>query len=194
MVSPIALAAIAIGTLAAGIIYLAGNWDKLSPAQKAITILGALAAAAVAAAVAIAIFHTAWSVGIAAAAIVGGLALLGLTAACLKSNGSADSNAGQSFYGANDFSSSPIPQLANGAVIQGGKPFYAILGDQPAGQTNVEAPLSTIEQALQNVYDRNGSSGDINLAITLDGDVVYKSVVKRDQMYQEATGQSAFGY
>lgn len=193
LISPISLAAIAIGSLAAGIIYLASNWNKLSPAQRAITILGALAAAAVAAAVAIAIFHTAWSIGIAAAAIVGGLALLGLSAACLSSGvNTGNSNAGQNFYYANDFTSSPIPQLANGAVIQGGKPFYAILGDQPAGQTNIESPLSTIEQAVQNVYDRNGNSGDINLSVILDGEKIYQSVVKRDQMFQEATGCSAF--
>ncbi len=87
-----------------------------------------------------------------------------------------------------------IPRLANGAVIPGGRPFAAILGDQPAGQTNVETPLSTIEQALQNVYDKNGSSGDIYLTATLDGDVVYKSVVKRDKIHRKATGRSSFAY
>lgn len=193
-ISPIKLAAIAIGVLAAGIIYLASNWDKLSGAQKAITILGALAAAAIAAAVAIAVFHTAWSVGIAAAAIVGGLALLGLTTACLKSNGNTSESTATSFYNGNDFSSSPLPMLANGAVIQGGRPFAAILGDQPAGQTNIESPLSTIEDAVQNVYDRNGGTGEINLNIYLDGEPVYKSVVKQDRMHQKATGHSAFAY
>lgn len=193
-ISPIKLAAIAIAVLAAGIIYLASNWDKLSGAQKAITILGALAAAAIAAAVAIAVFHTAWSVGIAAAAIVGGLALLGLTTACLKSNGNTSESTATSFYNGNDFSSSPLPMLANGAVIQGGRPFAAILGDQPAGQTNIESPLSTIEDAVQNVYDRNGGTGEINLNIYLDGEPVYKSVVKQDRMHQKATGHSAFAY
>ena len=42
-----------------------------------------------------------------------------------------------------------IPELANGAVIQGGSPFLAMLGDQPAGQTNIEAPLDTITQAVR---------------------------------------------
>lgn len=49
-----------------------------------------------------------------------------------------------------------IPHLASGAVIRGGRPFAALLGDQPAGQTNVEAPLSTIEEALENVMSRMG--------------------------------------
>ncbi|MCI8801539.1 MAG: hypothetical protein HFH88_17290 [Lachnospiraceae bacterium] len=42
-----------------------------------------------------------------------------------------------------------IPRLATGAVIRGGNPFMAILGDQPAGQTNIEAPLETIRQAVR---------------------------------------------
>lgn len=49
-----------------------------------------------------------------------------------------------------------VPALASGAVIRGGNPFMAILGDQPVGQTNIEAPLSTIEQAVENVMNRNG--------------------------------------
>lgn len=42
-----------------------------------------------------------------------------------------------------------IPALATGAVIPGGKPFMAMLGDQRAGQTNIEAPLDTIVEAVK---------------------------------------------
>lgn len=42
-----------------------------------------------------------------------------------------------------------IPYLATGAVIPGGRPFPAILGDQRAGQTNIEAPLDTIVEAVK---------------------------------------------
>ena len=62
-----------------------------------------------------------------------------------------------------------IPMLANGAVIRGGNPFAAILGDQPAGQTNIEAPLSTIEDAVRNVVgDRSG--GVLNVNLNYDGE------------------------
>lgn len=40
-----------------------------------------------------------------------------------------------------------IPYLAKGAVIPPHSPFMAMLGDQPHG-TNIEAPLSTIQEAL----------------------------------------------
>lgn len=42
-----------------------------------------------------------------------------------------------------------IPHLASGSVIRGGDPFVALLGDQPRGQTNIEAPLPTIRQAMR---------------------------------------------
>lgn len=42
-----------------------------------------------------------------------------------------------------------IPRLATGAVIPGGSPFLAMLGDQKKGQTNIEAPLETIVEAFK---------------------------------------------
>ena len=47
-----------------------------------------------------------------------------------------------------------IPTLAKGAVIPPNKQFLAMLGDQTHG-TNVEAPLSTIQEAVANVMDDN---------------------------------------
>lgn len=43
-----------------------------------------------------------------------------------------------------------IPYLAKGAVLPANRPFMAVVGDQRHG-TNVEAPLATIQEALQNV-------------------------------------------
>lgn len=66
-----------------------------------------------------------------------------------------------------------IPRLATGAVIRGGNPFMAILGDQPAGQTNIEAPLATIEKALENVMSRNGyakESVPVTINLNYDGE------------------------
>lgn len=42
-----------------------------------------------------------------------------------------------------------IPRLATGAVIPGGSPFVAMLGDQPKGKTNIEAPLETLIEAFK---------------------------------------------
>lgn len=59
----------------------------------------------------------------------------------------------------NPLSVPQIPKLAKGAVIKGGSPFMAILGDQPRGMTNIEAPLDTIRQAVQMELDNVGSYG-----------------------------------
>ena len=76
-----------------------------------------------------------------------------------------------------------IPALARGAVIPPNREFLAVLGDQKSG-TNVEAPLSTIEQAVTNVMNRMGYGGGqvIENVVLLDGEVIFrnqKKVAKR---------------
>ncbi len=78
-----------------------------------------------------------------------------------------------------------IPLLATGAVIPANAPFAAILGDQKSG-TNVEAPLKTIEQAVDNVLARRGlntgtDNGLIHNIIKLDGQVLYDAFKKIDK-------------
>lgn len=189
--SPIALAALAIGVLAAGIIYLSMQWDKLTPKQRTITLLGSLAAAATAAAVAIAIFHTAWSVGVAAAAIAAGLALLGLTFAFSKSNSKAHGGAGQSFYSANDFSKSPLPGLATGTVVpRSARPFAAVLGDNNK-ETEVVSPLSTMKQAFLEAM-KEGGGQRVNVYLEGDAAAVFKLVRTESDRYTRETGEFAF--
>lgn len=66
-----------------------------------------------------------------------------------------------------------IPHLASGSVIQGGRPFAAILGDQPRGQVNIEAPLATIEQAVENTMSRfaggTGFGGTMRVVLNVNG-------------------------
>ena len=78
-----------------------------------------------------------------------------------------------------------IPELATGAVIPANAPFAAILGDQRSG-TNIEAPLKTIEQAVDNVLARRGlntgtDNGLIHNVIKLDGQVLYDAFKKIDK-------------
>ena len=77
----VAILSASFGLMVAGILLISKNWNKLNSLQKVISIFAGLAAAAGVAAVAIAVFHTAWSVGVAAAAIAAGLATIGLTTA-----------------------------------------------------------------------------------------------------------------
>lgn len=65
-----------------------------------------------------------------------------------------------------------VPKLAKGAVIPGGREFLAVLGDQPRGQTNIEAPLDTIKQGVAEVLATmnvgSGFNGRIEVPIYLD--------------------------
>lgn len=88
-----------------------------------------------------------------------------------------------------------LPRLANGAVIQGGRPFAAILGDQRFGQTNIETPLNTMVEAFKQAMreGNGGMAGEITIVAQLDGKTLFKETVRQDQIFRKSTGVSAFG-
>lgn len=90
------------------------------------------------------------------------------------------------------FSHISIPKLATGAVIPPNAPFMAMLGDQKNG-TNVEAPLSTIEQAVRNALG-SGFGGTIVIENILDGAVITKSVIKNAKLMQVSTGSNPLAF
>ena len=65
-----------------------------------------------------------------------------------------------------------IPHLASGAVFRGGKPFAAILGDQPAGQTNVEAPESVFRNAVRDELNNfmGQMGGTLKISVNVNGE------------------------
>ena len=79
-----------------------------------------------------------------------------------------------------------IPKLATGSVIPPNSPFLAVLGDQKSG-TNVEAPLSTIEQAVRNVVG-NGTGAVVHAHLYLDGKEILTSVIDTAKFQQATTG------
>jgi gas vesicle protein len=86
-----------------------------------------------------------------------------------------------------------IPALASGAVIRGGNPFLAVLGEQRFGQTNVEAPLSTIEKAVSNAMKKNGGmGGDISVRVFLGEKDITKAVKTEADTYFKKTGKNLF--
>jgi len=81
-----------------------------------------------------------------------------------------------------------IPYLANGAVIPANHEFLAVLGDQKSG-TNIEAPLSTIQDAMRSVMDeRSGNADVVNMLATLI------RVVQEKNLLIEDVGKAAVSY
>lgn len=165
------LPAAAILALAAAFVIIGGMWDKLSGASRVATILGGLAAAAVAAAIAIAVFHTSWTVGIAAAAIVGSIAAIGIAFAALKKQtgegwsvatpninpfGAAGGGDADGFM-ASLGKGSPLPMLAQGGLIPPRKPRAVIVGDNTV-EDEIISPRSAIREEVKNAISELGGT------------------------------------
>lgn len=84
-----------------------------------------------------------------------------------------------------------IPKLASGAVIPGGKEFLAVLGDQPRGQTNIEAPLDTIKQAVAEVLMARNmmmpQQDNRPIILSIDGREIARAVRTGNEMLGEQT-------
>lgn len=166
------------------IVYVASEigkvWDDMSGMEKAVIVLGAVAAAAFTAAIAVGAFQSAATLGIAAAAIALGVgAVLVAVNNAKKRAESASGSVGGSPAGGTfprataarsimDYSvdTDAIPQLATGAVIPPNKRFMAVLGDQKNG-TNLEAPESLIRQIVRE--ETGGDGGAVNVSVRFDG-------------------------
>lgn len=89
-----------------------------------------------------------------------------------------------------------VPMLAAGAVIRGGDPFMAVLGDQRRGQTNIEAPLATIRQAVREELKLQGNSGrnagSETYVFQVDGKTFFEVTRKEAQQYFSRTGRSPY--
>jgi hypothetical protein len=85
-----------------------------------------------------------------------------------------------------------IPALAIGAVIPPNRKFLAVLGDQKSG-TNVEAPLSTIKQAVMEALAQ-GSREPINVNLVVDGKTLARVVVPNINNMTRAAGKPVLLY
>lgn len=89
-----------------------------------------------------------------------------------------------------------IPHLADGAVIRGGDPFMAVLGDQRHGQTNIETPLPTMVKAFKQAMAESGGmgGGEYTFVAQIDGRTIFEETVRQDCLYRNRTGRSRFAY
>ncbi len=102
--------------------------------------------------------------------------------------------AGKTVFEGTTINLGKIPMLANGAVIRGGDPFMAVLGDQPRGQTNIETPLPTMVQAFKQALTESGGmgGGEYTFIAQLNGKTIFEEVVSRNDMFKKAAGHSRF--
>lgn len=154
--------------LSANVLNLALNWEQMSSIERIVGILGAVAAAATIAAIAIGGLQSAWTLGLGAAAIAAGI--LSITMAVKRSSSEALSAANQM----------RVPQFATGGFPEDGL-FFANSGELVGGFSNGKTAVANNEQITKGiamavepaVYRAvksamaSGGSGDI--VLNLDG-------------------------
>lgn len=189
--------AAAVGALAIAASEIYKNWDKMTPAERTITMILALAAAAATLAVALG------AVGGAAGAVLQGAAIAaGIGAALIAINaGSRQAATGSgggggsrgSFAATNSYAaySNNIPHLATGTVVppRAGN-FLAMLGDNNKDY-EVVSPLGTIRQAVDEALDARGGIGNerpINIIMEVDGNKFAQLVYKHNNQETQRVG------
>lgn len=90
-----------------------------------------------------------------------------------------------------------ISGLASGTVVPANYgEFLAVLGDNKR-ETEVVSPLSTMKQAFKEALSEmsfGGSDMTANINLTLDGETVYRTVVRQNKKHVDATGENELIY
>lgn len=144
------LAFVAFGLLFSLLMQAAGVWDSMSDAEKVVTILGAVTAAAFAAALAVGAFQSALSLGVAVVAITAGIAAMMMAINSAEKrvnqmNAATQQSLSPSAYGGVSGRSASIPALAtiDGLTVT----EYAVPAGYHTGTGKV-ALTNDIEEAL----------------------------------------------
>lgn len=171
-----------IGLISWAVVELFKSWDDMTGFERLIGFLGTLAIVGATAAAAIGALQSAMTLGIAAAAIVGGIALVvaAISSAQKRAQEEAKKASQFSFGGPQQsFSAAGIPQLATGAVIPPNRRFTAVLGDQRNGM-NLEAPEGLIRKIV-----REESGGGGSTVIRFSGSLAQLARVLKPEIERE---------
>lgn len=189
---------IALGSIITLIGTLARNWDKMTPKEKVIS--GILALAAAVGVLAVAMGAVAGGVG---AVVVAGSIAAGVASALIAINAGKRASSSYGSSGGGSYSrysayqtpavaaSYSMPRLATGTVVppRAGE-FAAILGDNKH-ETEVVSPLSTMKQALKEALEETGMSGgnrDIHIDLVLNDQKFASAVYKANNQERQRVG------
>lgn len=186
-----------LGLIITSAALVAQAWDKMTPQEKLATKIIAVAGAIGLLAMALGtIMHNPMMVsmgGIVAAAA--GITAIGIAISALTrgSNASTYSSRAGNYMGQGyNLATQAIPRLATGTVVppRAGE-FAAILGDNNR-ETEVVSPLSTIEQALDNVMAKymggDGGNRQIEVNMYLDRQRLGRAVYKLNNEQKQRVG------
>lgn len=156
LLSPTSILAIGFALLAAGIYLVVKNWGNMSTLERVASILGLIAIAAAAAAAAVGALQSAWSLGIAAAAIVAGTAAI--AAAVSNANKRAQENIPKLAVGTPYVEKSGYAMIHEGEAVVPKKfnsdEYFSRLGTNNSEETNrlLEELIDRVERIEINPY------------------------------------------
>ena len=157
---------IGLGAAILGAFALIQNWGDMNTWQRIIGIIGVATTAILGLAMAFGAFHSAWSLGLASAGIVAGIAMIVGSIASVKKDVAV-----------------PVEYYADGGLPDKGTLFRAgeagaeIVYNTPSGQSGV-VNVQQIEQAMYGALVRYGKTNGGNgqpIEVYLDGEKVYQN-------------------
>ena len=161
----LSMAFVGLGSAILGAFAIITNWSDMNTWQKIIGIVGVATTAILGLAIAFGAFHSAWSLGLASAGIVAGIAMIVSSIATIKKE-----------------AETPVNFFANGGLPDKGTMFVAgeagaeIVYNTPSGQSGV-ANIKQIEQAMYNALTRASNTNGGTTVVEIDGQRVF-TVVK----------------
>lgn len=186
----LAIAGFAI--LATEIVRVTENWGKMSKMEKVVSVLGLIAIGAAAAAAAVGALQSAWSLGIAAAAIVAGVVAIEASISSAQKRAKKEAKL------------EGIKGYATGGYPTSGEMFIARENGIPemvgsiGGRTAVANNDQIVQAVSLGVYnavvDAMGktSGGSQPITVQIDGREVFTAVRNQNNNFKRRTGASAF--
>ena len=162
---PLLISVGGFAALAAGIIAVSQAWGNMTTLEKVVAVLGLIAVGAAAAAAAVGALQSAWSLGIAAAAIVAGTAAI--ATAVSNANKRAQENIPKLDVGTNYVASDGLAFLHKGeAVIPkkfNSQEFFGKVGNDDT-LNKLDKLIETVEEKDMNAYISSKAIGNASTA------------------------------
>ena len=186
---------VAIGgfaALAVGIVEISKNWDKMNGWQKVVSVLGAIAIGAAAAAAAVGALQSAWSLGVAAAAIAVGVGAIALAI----SSAQKDAKKAAKIEGIKGYAIGGYPKSGEMFIArENGLPeMVGSIGGRTAVANNDQIVQAVSLGVYNAVVDAMGkaSGGSQPITVQIDGREVFTAVRNQNNNFKRRTGASAF--
>lgn len=186
----LAIAGFAI--LATEIVRVTENWGKMSKMEKVVSVLGLIAIGAAAAAAAVGALQSAWSLGIAAAAIVAGVVAIEASISSAQKRAKKEAKLeGIKGYAIGGYPASGEMFIAR----ENGIPeMVGSIGGRTAVANNdqiVEAVSVGVYNAVVDAMSRSGGNKQPTI-VQINGREVFRAVQDESTAYSRRTGQPAF--